>query len=204
MLPLLPQAVTPALALIGSGPPDFPGIPANRTVAAGATAYLRLVAVGAFPLSYQWNCNGTNIPGATNTVLVLTNVQSGQAGNSYTLTATNMFGAATNGPIILGVEPFAFNTSPTSLSSDGQRTAIATGRCFCHQFSDHLCFPRPVKLAAHSDQPARQRFGAVPGFVGHQPAPAFLPGHRAVVVLVNLTDTGSQRFSSIRPAVARR
>jgi hypothetical protein len=106
---------TAALALVGSGPPIFPGIPANRTVAAGATAYLRLMAVGAFPLSYQWNCNGTNIPGATNTVLVLTNVQPGQAGNGYTLTATNMFGAATNGPIILGVEPFAFNTSPTSL-----------------------------------------------------------------------------------------
>jgi hypothetical protein len=103
------------LALVGSGPPVFPGIPVNRTVAGGATAYLRLMAVGAFPLSYQWNCNGTNIPDATNTILVLTNVQPSQAGNSYTLTATNTFGAATNGPIKLGVEPFAFNTSSTSL-----------------------------------------------------------------------------------------
>ena len=103
------------LALVGSGPPVFPGIPVNRTVACGATAYLRLMAAGAFPLSYQWNCNGTNIPGATNTVLVLTNVQPSQAGNSYTLTATNMFGTATNAPILLGEEPFAFNTSSTSL-----------------------------------------------------------------------------------------
>jgi hypothetical protein len=81
-----------ALALIGSGPPVFPGFPVNRTVACGATAYLRLLAVGAFPLSYQWNCNGTNIPGATNTVLVLTNVQPCQSGTCYTLTATNIFG----------------------------------------------------------------------------------------------------------------
>jgi hypothetical protein len=46
---------------------------------------------------------------------VLTNVQPSQAGNSYTLTATNMFGTATNAPILLGEEPFAFNTSSTSL-----------------------------------------------------------------------------------------
>jgi hypothetical protein len=104
-----------ALAVVGSGPPIFPGMPVNRTVAAGATAYLRQLAVGAFPLSYQWSCNGTNIPDATNTVLVLTNIQPDQVGSCYTLTASNVFGMATNGPIILGVEPFAFNTSATGL-----------------------------------------------------------------------------------------
>jgi hypothetical protein len=103
------------LALVGSGPPVFPGFPVNRTVAGGATAYLRLVAVGAFPLSYQWSCNGTNIPGATNTVLVLTNVQPSQSGTCYTLTATNMVGSATSAPIKLLTPPFVFNTSLTNL-----------------------------------------------------------------------------------------
>jgi hypothetical protein len=103
------------LALIGSGPPVFPGIPVNRTVACGATAYLRLMAVGAFPLSYQWSCNGTNIPGATNTVLVLTNVQPGQSGTCYTLMATNISGTTTSGPIKLLTPPFVFNTSSTNL-----------------------------------------------------------------------------------------
>ncbi len=104
-----------ALALVGSGPPIFPGIPVNRTVAGGATAYLRLMAVGAFPLSYQWSCNGTNIPGATNTVLVLANVQPSQSGTCYTLTATNIYGSATSGPIKLLTPPFVFNTSLTNL-----------------------------------------------------------------------------------------
>jgi hypothetical protein len=104
-----------ALALVGSGPPIFPGIPANRTVACGATAYLRLMAVGAFPLSYQWNCNGTNIPGATNTVLVLTNVQPSQSGTCYTLMATNLSGMATSAPIKLLTPPFIFNTCLTNL-----------------------------------------------------------------------------------------
>ena len=41
---------------------------------------------------YQWNCNGTNIPGATNTTLVVTNAQPDSAGNYYTLTASNEAG----------------------------------------------------------------------------------------------------------------
>jgi hypothetical protein len=103
------------LALVGSGPPVFPGIPVNRTVAGGATAYLRLMAVGAFPLSYQWSCNGTNIPGATNTVLVLANVQPSQSGTCYTLTATNINSSATSGPIKLLTPPLVFNTGFTNL-----------------------------------------------------------------------------------------
>ena len=104
-----------ALALVGSGPPIFPGIPVNRTVDCGGTAYLRLMAVGAFPLSYQWYCNGTNIPGATNTVLVLANVQPSQSGTCYTLTATNLSGMATSAPIKLLTPPLVFTTGLTNL-----------------------------------------------------------------------------------------
>jgi hypothetical protein len=114
------------LALVGSGPPVFPGIPVNRTVTCGAAAYMRLMAVGAFPLSYQWSCNRTNIPGATNTVLVLTNVQPGQSGTCYTLTATNISGTATSSPIKLLTPPFVFNTSSTNLlmMSNGLRLQL--------------------------------------------------------------------------------
>jgi hypothetical protein len=106
-----------AMALVGSGPPVFPGLPVNRTVADGSTAYLRMCAVGALPLFYQWNCNGTNIPGATSTILALTNVQPGQAGNYYTLTVSNAFGIATNGPIILNTIPLEFSIEPPGLST---------------------------------------------------------------------------------------
>ena len=92
------------LALIGSGPPIFPGIPAQRTVASCSTAYLRMNAVGAFPLFYQWSCNGTNIPGATNSVLALTNVQLYQAGN-YAVVATNACGSTLSSNMMLTVLP---------------------------------------------------------------------------------------------------
>jgi alpha-tubulin suppressor-like RCC1 family protein len=105
------------LVAVGSGAPVFPGLPANRTVPGGARAYFRGNAVGALPLFYQWNCNGTNIPGATNTVLTLTDVQADMAGNSYTLVATNSLDAATNGPMILGVEPSEVSIKATNTSA---------------------------------------------------------------------------------------
>ena len=57
------------------------------------------------PLTYQWSCNGTNIPGATNSVLALANVQPALAGNSYTLTAANSAGTNTSGTMTLNVLP---------------------------------------------------------------------------------------------------
>jgi hypothetical protein len=106
-----------AFALVGSGAPVFPGIPVNRTVPSGARAYFHMTAVGALPLSYQWSCNGTNIPAATNSVLTLTNVQPSLAGTSYFLTASNAFGMATNGPVTLNEVPLETFVQPTSIST---------------------------------------------------------------------------------------
>jgi hypothetical protein len=104
------------LALVGSGRPVFSGMPVNRTVVVGARAYMRLIAVGAFPLSYQWSSNGVPIDGATNTVFTVTNVQPSQAGSYYTLTASNSVGMATSGPITLNAIPLEFSIQPPSLS----------------------------------------------------------------------------------------
>ena len=57
-------------------PPVITTQPTNQTVAVGGSATFNVTATGSLPLSYQWNFNGTNIVGATNTSLPLTNVQS--------------------------------------------------------------------------------------------------------------------------------
>ena len=62
-----------------------------------------MTAGGTPPLSYQWNFNGTNILGATNTALTLTNLQTSQAGN-YTVTVNNAYGS-TNAIATLSVIP---------------------------------------------------------------------------------------------------
>src|ERR1017187_7886882 len=114
------------LMLVGSGPPIFSGMPVNRTVATGSRAYFRSVAVGAMPMSYQWDCNGTNILGATNSVLVLTNVQPIQVGSYYSLIASNALGVVTNGSMMLNEVPVDFSIQPQTLSTVIGATATFT------------------------------------------------------------------------------
>ncbi|MHB8519616.1 MAG: immunoglobulin domain-containing protein [Limisphaerales bacterium] len=79
----------------------------------GSAASFRPIITGAEPVSYQWRLNGTNLPGATNAALVLTNVQPTDNG-SYSLLATNAIGCALSPEAILtGVQPPA---TPVRLS----------------------------------------------------------------------------------------
>jgi len=93
------------LAAVGSGPPAFPGRVVNRTVTTGARAYFHLKTAGEMPLTYQWSCNGTNVPGATNSILTVANVQPGLSGAVYALTARNTLGTNTSDGMTLNVLP---------------------------------------------------------------------------------------------------
>jgi hypothetical protein len=65
-------------------------------------------------LSYQWKFKGTDITGATNTVLILTNVQSSQAGN-YAMLVTNLYGSilSSNALLTVTVDHFAWSPIPS-------------------------------------------------------------------------------------------
>ena len=69
--------------------------PRSQTGSTGDQIGFNLMAVGTQPLNYQWHFNETNIPGATNALLMLTNVQPPQAGN-YQAVVSNLFGTATS------------------------------------------------------------------------------------------------------------
>src|SRR5262249_29017447 len=61
---------------------------ADAVVIAGETATFSVEAIARSPLLYQWRVNGTDLPGATNPVLTLTNAQAEDAGlYSVVLTA---------------------------------------------------------------------------------------------------------------------
>lgn len=119
------------LAVKASGPPIFPLPAVQRTVAAGRTAYFRSRAVGALPMSYQWSFYGTNLPGATNQVLAVTNVQWSKAG-PYALTASNSSGVTTNGAMMLSVVPLEVAVNPNQLTvragSNATFTAVTVGQ----------------------------------------------------------------------------
>jgi hypothetical protein len=65
--------------------------PLTQLVAPGANVILSVVANGTPPLHYQWQFNDSNLSGATNTLLVLNNVQPANSGN-YLVVVTNAFG----------------------------------------------------------------------------------------------------------------
>jgi hypothetical protein len=85
-------------------PPTIITQPTNQTVYAGGTASFSVTASGTLPLGYQWNSNGTNIVGATNTTLVLTNVQLTQAGN-YAVLVSNPVNSILSSNAVLTVNP---------------------------------------------------------------------------------------------------
>ena len=93
-----------AVLTINTNPvaPVFNSQPVSLVVLAGSAASFTAVAGGTAPISYQWNKNGTPIPGATSTTLSLSNVQTSDDG-SYTLTATNSVGSTTSNPAQLTV-----------------------------------------------------------------------------------------------------
>jgi hypothetical protein len=99
-------------ALTNSGSPIIVSQPTNQTVGVGGTAIFWVVAAGTAPLSYQWLFNGTNLDGATNATLALTNVQPAQAGN-YSAQVTNILGSVLSSNAMLAVTPCA--TAPAGL-----------------------------------------------------------------------------------------
>ncbi|HXP60746.1 MAG TPA: hypothetical protein VN829_09655, partial [Dongiaceae bacterium] len=101
------------LALVGGGPPFLTTRLVNRTAVITSTVYFRVEATGAWPLSYQWQFNGTNLPGATTAVLSLSNLQPGQAG-AYSVTVSNAYGAVTSDAAILTVVPALITIPPLS------------------------------------------------------------------------------------------
>jgi hypothetical protein len=89
--------------------------PTNETVNAGNSATLAVTASGMQPLNFQWVFNGTNLAGATNNVLTLTNVQPANSG-VYWVNVTNLYGSLTSSNALLTVltQPPTIITQPTN------------------------------------------------------------------------------------------
>ncbi|MEY2409763.1 MAG: hypothetical protein QOF48_2433 [Verrucomicrobiota bacterium] len=73
-------AKTPGRSAVSGSGPVITAQPQNTTVLGTLTATFSITATGAPPLFYQWRFNNSGIAGATNSMLVLQNVQQNQAG----------------------------------------------------------------------------------------------------------------------------
>lgn len=90
-------------------PAPLPAVPViltqpatNQTAVVGATVSFTVVAEARTLISYQWQRNGTDLPGATNPTLTLTNVGLDQSG-TYTVKVTSSAGSVTSNPAVLVV-----------------------------------------------------------------------------------------------------
>ncbi len=70
-------------------PPVITVPPTNRIVGTGSSATFTVSAFGLEPLSYQWQLNGTNLPGATATNLTISSAQATNVG-IYTVVVSNV------------------------------------------------------------------------------------------------------------------
>ena len=118
---LTPTGSTLTLTLAQAS--DLPGItqqPASKTVAAGSSVSLSVIASGAGTLSYQWYRDKVLVPGATSASHT-TNASPDQVG-FYTVAVTNASGSVTSSPAIVRVPPAA-----TRLVNIATRAYCGTG-----------------------------------------------------------------------------
>jgi hypothetical protein len=104
-----------SLAIVGDGSPVVVRQPWNHTVYAGHSAILSAGVVGAPPLSYQWQLNSTNVLGATNYFLTITNLQQSDGGR-YCLAASNELGItiSSNATLMVLTNPPILTWQPTN------------------------------------------------------------------------------------------
>lgn len=97
-------------------PPTIQSTPIQPVVLTGSTVQFTVAVTGTSPFYYRWQTGGNDIPGATNSVLTVTNVQPSQSGN-YWVIVTNIAGAVTNlaGTLTVPLPP-TLTQQPNSLT----------------------------------------------------------------------------------------
>ncbi|MGH7973646.1 MAG: hypothetical protein ACREIC_33430, partial [Limisphaerales bacterium] len=105
-----------SLILVGDGAPFITQAPVGCTVSRDSRVELHASATGSLPLSYQWQVDGTNIPGARGQALVLNDATN--AGD-YRVLVSNSFGqvASPTARLVLLDFPPQIRVQPLSQTS---------------------------------------------------------------------------------------
>jgi uncharacterized repeat protein (TIGR01451 family) len=101
--------------MLAMAPPQITVQPQSQTVSNGGTATLSVTAAGP-SLRYQWRRDATDLSGATNSVLTLTNLQLVNEG-LYTVRVSNPVGVAvSSGALVSVLTPIVISAQPQSQS----------------------------------------------------------------------------------------
>ncbi len=113
---------------VNAAPPVITAHPANQTVTEGQTATLTVAAAGTVPLSYQWQKNGIDIPGATGTIYTTPTVAMSDSGTLYRCVVSNTVGSVTGNAAVLTVNalPPVITTHPADRTvTEGETATFA-------------------------------------------------------------------------------
>lgn len=91
--------------------------PVSQSVGAGMVVNFVADATGYPAPTYQWQKNGANIPGASGTILTLTNVQTSDSGSTYDVVVTNANGSVTSDTATLSVRSSVPDTTDSASSN---------------------------------------------------------------------------------------
>jgi alpha-tubulin suppressor-like RCC1 family protein len=91
-----------AVTTVTNRTPFFIIQPANAVVSPWGTVTFQAAANGSKPITYQWQFNGVDIPGATNATLTITNLLLSQAG-TYSVRSSNGAGSQTSSNALLAI-----------------------------------------------------------------------------------------------------
>jgi hypothetical protein len=107
--------------------PAIQNAPASQTVSVGSPATFAVTAIGTDPLTYEWQRNGATIPGAHEPAYTVPSTTTGDNGDTFAVTVTNVVGAAQSAPAVLTVQlgPVAptITTQPANESVTAGQTA---------------------------------------------------------------------------------
>jgi glucose/arabinose dehydrogenase len=99
------------VAFTANQAPTITTHPQDRTVSVGGSATFAVTASGTAPLRYQWQRDGSDIPGATASSVTISNVTLDDDGATFRAVVSNNFGNATSNSATLNVTA---NTAPTA------------------------------------------------------------------------------------------
>ena len=104
-------------------PPTITQQPSDQAATPGSSVQFQVIVSGGGPLSYQWRKDGVDIPGATNAMLVLTDVQTNAAAG-YSVHVANGCGSATSTAATLTVVDRSLRVVSTN-ALPGGATAVS-------------------------------------------------------------------------------
>jgi hypothetical protein len=88
--------------------------PQSQTVLGGTNVTFTVTVAGKPPFTYQWRLNGSDLSGATDSTLILTNVYPEQSGN-YSVAITNEYGGLLSSTGALRILPLMIASQPTNV-----------------------------------------------------------------------------------------